>query len=77
MSEGYYDYLLGKFGPLPDDVESLQRGLEKALRLIGSYELDCRDIEGYVTAENMGRGFCQGEVYEHGVEDVFGAMGRR
>jgi hypothetical protein len=74
VSVGYNDYLAGKFGPLPDDAESLRRGLEKALRLIGSYELDCRAIRDYVTPANMGRGFCQGEVYELGVEDIFASM---
>jgi hypothetical protein len=67
----YDDFLLGKYGPLPDDAEALKRGLRKALQIIGSYELDCRSIEDYVTAENMGRGFCQGEVYREAVADVF------
>ena len=71
MSDGYSDYLLGKFGPIPDDPEALKRGLRHALKVIGSYELDCRSIEDYVTPENMGRGFCQGEVYQKAVADVF------
>lgn len=76
MSKGYHDFLLGKFGPLPDDPVALKRGLQQAIRLIGSYELDCRAIRDYVTPENMGEGFCQGSVYQHGVEDIFAAMQR-
>jgi hypothetical protein len=71
VSDGYNDYLAGRFGPLPDDGAQLRAGLKHALEIIGSYELDCRSIDTYVTPENMGRGFCQGDVYQEAVKDVF------
>lgn len=73
MSEN--DYVLGKYGPLPNDPVALKAGLKYALKLIGSYEMDCRNIEDYVTPQNMGRGFCQGSIYREGVADIFRAMG--
>lgn len=76
MSDGYNEFLLGHYGELPDDPEALKRGLRTALKIIGSYELDCRHIEEYVTPENMGRGFCQGDIYVEAVADIFYWMRR-
>jgi hypothetical protein len=73
---GYYDYVLGKFGPLPDDAEALKHGLDFAIRIIGSYERDARHIGDYLKNSPNGDGFCQGEVYREAVADIFRAMER-
>ena len=74
MPVSYDDFLLDKYGELPDDSRALKRGLRKALAIIGAYEVECRNIESYVTPENMGQGFCQGEVFREAIADVFWAM---
>jgi len=55
---------------LHTDNEKLLKALEYAIEIIESYELDCRDLEGYIKDGNDIDGFCQGSIYKKAIKKI-------
>ena len=49
--------------------KKLLKALEYAIKIIECYELDCRDLKGYLK-ENSVEGFCQGSIYKKAIKRI-------
>lgn len=49
--------------------DNVSDALEYAIKIIENYELDCKDLEGYLK-DNDPKGFCQGKIYKEAISDI-------
>jgi len=46
------------------------KALEYAIDIIESYELSCRDLEGYIKKGYDIEGFCQGSIFKNAIKRI-------
>jgi len=49
---------------------NLEKALEYAIEIIEAYELECRDLEGYIKEGHDIEGFCQGSIFKNAIKRI-------